>query len=71
MGIPFLTLAFLSNKINPKNSLFENFQKFSTKISGSTLVIIGALIYSDKMYLLASIFQDILYFFNLDWLSTI
>jgi cytochrome c-type biogenesis protein len=71
MGIPFLTLAFLSKKINPKNSLFENFQKFSTKISGSTLVIIGALIYSDKMYLLASIFQDILYFFNLDWLSTI
>jgi cytochrome c-type biogenesis protein len=71
MGIPFLTLAFLSNKINLKNSLFENFQKFSTKISGSTLVIIGALIYSDRMYLLASIFQDILYFFNLDWLSTI
>jgi cytochrome c-type biogenesis protein len=71
MGIPFLTLAFLSNKISIKNSLFKNFQKFSTKISGGTLIIIGALIYSDRMYLLASIFQDILYFLNLDWLSTI
>jgi cytochrome c-type biogenesis protein len=71
MGIPFLTLAFLSNKISMRNSLFQNFQKVSTKISGTTLIIIGVLIFSDRMYLLASIFQDILYFLNLDWLSTI
>tara|TARA_B100001093_G_scaffold134073_1_gene126686 strand:- start:249 stop:920 length:672 start_codon:yes stop_codon:yes gene_type:complete len=71
MGIPFLTLAFLSNKISMRNSLFQNFQKVSTKISGTTLIIIGVFIFSDRMYLLASIFQDILYFLNLDWLSTI
>jgi cytochrome c biogenesis protein CcdA len=71
MGMPFLFLAFLSNKISLKNSLFQNFQKVSTKISGTTLIIIGALIFSDMMYLLASMFQDILYFLNLDWLSTI
>ena len=71
MGMPFLSLAFLSNKISLKNSLFQNFQKVSTKISGTTLIIIGALIFSDRMYLLASMFQDILYFLNLDWLSTI
>jgi len=71
MGIPFLTLAFLSNKLSLKNSLLQNFQKVSTKISGTTLIIIGSLIFSDRMYLLASMFQDILYFFNLDWLSTI
>jgi cytochrome c-type biogenesis protein len=71
MGMPFLSIAFFSNKISLKNSLFKNFQKVSTKISGTTLIIIGALIFSDRMYLLASMFQDILYFLNLDWLSTI
>ena len=71
MGIPFLTLAFLSNKISTRNSLFQNFQKVSTKVSGTTLIMIGALIFSDTMYILASFFQEVLYFLNLDWLSTI
>ena len=71
MGIPFLTLAFLSNKISIRNSLFQNFQKVSTKVSGTTLIMIGALIFSDTMYILASFFQEVLYFLNLDWLSTI
>ena len=71
MGIPFLSIAILSNRINLKNRLFVNFQKFSSQFSGLVLIGIGFLIYSDKMYILASFFQEILYLLNLDWLSTI
>ena len=71
MGIPFLSIAILSNRINLKNRLFHNFQKFSSKFSGVVLMGIGFLIYTDKMYILASFFQEILYLLNLDWLSTI
>src|SRR6056300_1687755 len=71
MGIPFLSIAILSNRINLKNRLFVNFQKFSSKFSGLVLIGIGFLIYTDKMYILASFFQEILYLLNLDWLSTI
>ena len=49
----------------------ENFTNKEEEIIEQTLIIIGALIFSDRMYLLASMFQDILYFLNLDWLSTI
>ena len=71
LAIPFLLIAVLSDKINLKNKVFTNFQKYSTNISGITLIGIGYLIFTDKIYLLASFFQDVLYLLNLDWLSTI
>ena len=71
LAIPFLLIAVLSDKINLKNKVFNNFQKYSTNISGITLIGIGYLIFTDKIYLLASFFQDVLYLLNLDWLSTI
>ena len=71
LAIPFLLIAVLSDKINLKNKVFTNFQKYSTNISGITLIGLGYLIYTDKIYLLASFFQDVLYLLNLDWLSTI
>lgn len=71
LAIPFLTIALLSDRINFKNKVFNNFQKYSTNISGITLIALGYLIFTDKIYILASFFQDILYLLNLDWLSTI
>jgi len=71
LAVPFLLIAVLSDKINLKNKVFTNFQKYSTNISGITLIGIGYLIFTDKIYLLASFFQDVLYLLNLDWLSTI
>ncbi len=64
-------MPVLSTKINFKGSLIVLFQKYSNKISGGILVIIGLLIFSDRMYLLASLFQDLFIFLNLEWLSTI
>lgn len=71
LAVPFLTIALMSDRINLKNKVFINFQKYSTNISGITLITLGYLIFADKIYILASFFQDILYFLNLDWLSTI
>jgi cytochrome c-type biogenesis protein len=71
LAIPFLLIAIFSDRINLKNKLFTNFQKYSTNVSGITLVALGYLIFTDKIYILASFFQEILYFLNLDWLSTI
>ena len=71
LAIPFLLIAVLSDKINLKNKVFTNFQKYSSNVSGITLIALGYLIFTDKIYLLASIFQDVLYLLNLDWLSTI
>lgn len=71
LAVPFLLIAVLSDKINLKNKVFTNFQKYSTNISGITLIGLGYLIFTDKIYLLASFFQDVLYLLNLDWLSTI
>ena len=71
LSIPFITISILSGKLNLKNRIFVAFQKYSSKISGVVLIAIGALIFTDKMYILASFFQDILILINLDWLSTI
>jgi len=71
LSIPFITISILSGKLNLKNRIFEAFQKYSSKISGVVLIAIGTLIFTDKMYILASFFQDILILINLDWLSTI
>lgn len=71
LAVPFLLIAVFSDKINLKNKVFTNFQKYSTNISGITLIGLGYLIFTDKIYLLASFFQDVLYLLNLDWLSTI
>ena len=71
LAIPFISMPILSTKINLKGKLFTIFQQYSNKISGSILIIIGLLISSDRMYLLASLFQDIFIYLNLDWLSTI
>lgn len=71
LAVPFLLIAILSDRINLKNKMFTNFQKYSTKVSGFTLIALGYLIFTDKIYILASFFQDVLYLLNLDWLSTI
>ena len=71
LAIPFISMPILSTKINLKGKLFRNFQQYSNKISGSILIIIGLLIFSDRMYLLASLFQDLFIYLKLDWLSTI
>ena len=71
LAIPFISMPILSTKINLKGKLFTIFQQYSNKISGSILIIIGLLISSDRMYLLASLFQDLFIYLKLDWLSTI
>ena len=71
LAVPFLSIALLSDRVNLKNKVFINFQKYSTNISGFTLIALGYLIFADKIYIMASFFQDILYLLNLDWLSTI
>ena len=71
LAVPFLSIALLSDRVNLKNKVFINFQKYSTNISGFTLIALGYLIFADKIYILASFFQDILYLLNLNWLSTI
>ena len=71
MGLPFLISGLLIDKINLNNSLFRNIQKYSSSLSGLILISIGYLIFSDKMYILASFFQDLLISLNLDRLSNI
>ena len=71
LAIPFISMPILSTKINLKGKLLTIFQQYSNKISGSILIIIGLLISSDRMYLLASLFQDLFIYLKLDWLSTI
>jgi cytochrome c-type biogenesis protein len=71
LTIPFIIISVLSGKLNLRNKVFIVFQKYSSKISGLVLITIGLLIFTDKMYILASMFQDLLLFMNLDWLSTI
>ncbi len=64
-------MPILSTKINLKTRFFTTSQKYSNKISGSILIFIGLLIFSDSMYILASLFQDLFIYLKLDWLSTI
>ena len=71
LTIPFLLISLLAGKFSMKSKIFKTFQKYSSKISGLVLITIGILIFTDKMYILASLFQDLLIFINLDWLSTI
>ena len=71
MGLPFLISGLLIDKINLNNSLFRNIQKYSSSMSGLILISIGYLIFSDRMYILASFFQDLLVSLNLDRLSNI
>ncbi|MDA9275412.1 cytochrome c biogenesis protein CcdA [Acidimicrobiia bacterium] len=71
LTIPFILISVLAGKFNMKSKLFITFQKYSSKISGLVLITLGILIFTDKMYILASLFQDLLIFINLDWLSTI
>ena len=71
MGLPFLISGLLIDKINLNNSLFRNIQKYSSSLSGLILISIGFLIFTDRMYILASFFQDLLLSLNLDRLSNI
>jgi len=71
MGLPFLISGLLIDKINLNNSLFRNIQKYSSSLSGLILISIGYLIFTDRMYILASFFQDLLVSLNLDRLSNI
>lgn len=57
MGLPFLISGFLIDKINLNNSLFRNIQKYSSSLSGLILISIGFLIFTDRMYILASFFK--------------
>ena len=71
LAIPFILMPILATKINFKTRFFTTSQKYSNKISGSILIFIGLLIFSDSMYILASLFQDLFIYLKLDWLSTI
>tara|TARA_B100000902_G_scaffold399808_1_gene472672 strand:+ start:4048 stop:4755 length:708 start_codon:yes stop_codon:yes gene_type:complete len=71
LSIPFILISILSGKLNLRNRIFIAFQKYSSKISGIVLIAIGILIFTDRMYVLASFFQELLILLNLDWLSTI
>ena len=71
LSIPFITISILSGKLNLRSRVFVVFQKYSSKFSGIVLISIGTLIFTDRMYVLASFFQDLLIVLNLDWLSTI
>jgi len=71
LALPFIFTAVLFDKINLNNKIFQKFQKYSSKISGIVLIYLGILIYTDKIYILASLFQDFLILINLEWLSTI
>ena len=71
LAIPFISMTIISSKINLKGKFLIIFQQYSNKISGGILIIIGMLIFSDKMFLLASLFQDLFIYLKLDWLSTI
>ena len=71
LAIPFILLPIFSTKVNLKSKIFTFFKRYSSYISGTTLVAIGALIFSDRMYILASFFQDIFIRLNLERLSNI
>jgi cytochrome c-type biogenesis protein len=71
LAIPFILMPIFSSKINLKSKVFVLFQKYSSFISGSTLIAIGILIFTDRMYVLASFFQELFVLLNLEWLSTI
>ena len=71
LSIPFILISILSGKLKLRNRIFIAFQKYSSKISGIVLIAIGILIFTDRMYVLASFFQELLILLNLDWLSTI
>ncbi len=71
LAIPFVLIPIFSSRINLKSKLFSFFKKYSSYISGTTLIAIGTLIFSDRMYILASFFQDLFVRLNLEWLSTI
>ena len=71
LAIPVILMPIFSSKINLKSKIFILFQKYSSLLSGSTLIAIGVLIFSDRMYVLASFFQELFVLLNLEWLSTI
>jgi len=64
-----MPIAF--SKLNFKSQYFSLIQRQSNKISGITLILIGILIFSERMYVLASLFQDLFIFLHIGWLSTI
>jgi len=71
LAIPFILMPLIASRINFKSKSLGIIQKHSNKVSGGILIFLGALIFSDRMYVLASLFQDLFLFLNLEWLSTI
>ena len=71
LAVPFILIPLATSKVNFNSKSFRSIQKHSNKISGVTLIFIGFLIFSDRMYVLASLFQDLFIFLHMDWLSTI
>ena len=71
LAVPFILTPLATSKINFNSKSFRSIQKHSNIISGVTLIFIGFLIFSDRMYVLASLFQDLFIFLHMDWLSTI
>ncbi len=71
LAVPFIIMPIASSKLNFKSQYFSLIQRHSNKISGITLILIGILIFSERMYVLASLFQDLFIFLHIGWLSTI
>ena len=71
LAVPFILIPLATSKVNFNSKSFRSIQKHSNIISGVTLIFIGLLIFSDRMYVLASLFQDLFIFLHMDWLSTI
>jgi len=71
LAVPFIIIPIASSKLNFKSRYFRLIQRQSNKISGVTLILIGILIFSERMYVLASLFQDLFIFLHIGWLSTI
>jgi len=71
LAVPFILMPLVSTRINFKSNFLITMQRHSNKVSGGILIFLGSLIFSDRMYVLASLFQDLFIYLNLDWLSTI
>ena len=71
MGIPFILSSILYDTFSFKNKFFKIISKHSNYISGLILILIGALIAIDKIYLISALIQDIFILLGLEFLSTI
>ena len=71
MGVPFIFSSILYNTFSIKNKFFKIISRYSNYISGLILILIGALIGIDKIYLLSAFIQDMFILLGLEFLTTI